>query len=265
MGILNVTPDSFSDGGRHFDADAAVARGVQMVSEGADIIDVGGESTRPGAEPVSADEERRRVIPVIRELARRISAVISVDTTKAAVAGDAIGAGARIINDISAMTMDSGMASVARESGAGIVLMHMQGTPGSMQKNPVYADVVEEVTAFLRERIGACVSGGVSPSALAVDPGIGFGKTLDHNLTLLAGIGALTSLRRPVVVGISRKSMLGRLTGCEVADRMPAGIAGMVFCVMKGANIVRVHDVKESVQAIRVVTALRDASRAACP
>lgn len=260
MGILNVTPDSFSDGGRYATADAAIARAIEMDSQGADIIDVGGESTRPNAVPVPVEEERKRVVAVVNEISRQCRALISIDTTKAAVARDAVSAGAHIINDISALGADAHMTGLARESGAGVILMHMKGTPRTMQENPVYGDVVSEVRAFLAERVDVCQRAGIRTSSVAVDPGIGFGKTLEHNLALLAQLERLTALDRPVVVGISRKSMLGRITGNTVDARLPASIAGLVFCIMKGANVLRVHDVRESLDAIRVVTALRNAS-----
>ena len=261
MGILNVTPDSFSDGGAFFDHDRAVARARAMISDGADIIDVGGESTRPGAVSVSADEERRRVIPVIQALASSPDVLLSVDTMKASVARDALAAGCHIINDVSALTHDPAMVDVVRETRAGVVLMHMRGEPRTMQDHPVYTDVVGEVAAYLADRLAALVAAGLDARSLAIDPGIGFGKTPDHNVALLAGLAALTALGRPVVVGLSRKSFLGRITGREVADRLAGSLAGMAFALLNGASIVRVHDVKESCDAVRVLAILAQSQR----
>ena len=256
MGILNVTPDSFSDGGRHFDHAQAIADGLRMIEQGADILDVGGESTRPGAAEVTADEESRRVVPVIAELCRRSRAAVSVDTTKAVVAGRAIEAGACIVNDVSALTLDAGMPDLVRESQAGAVLMHMRGSPRTMQQNPEYGDVVEEVTRYLEGRVEALRQAGIAREALAVDPGIGFGKTVAHNVQLLASLHTLSRMGLPVVVGLSRKSFLGKLTGREVGDRLAGSLAGLVFCVLHGASIVRVHDVKESCDAVKVASIL---------
>lgn len=267
MGILNVTPDSFSDGNRYFDQASAVERGIQMAGEGADIIDIGGESTRPGAQAVSLDEEKRRVIPVIGELCRRfgkgggVPPVVSIDTSKAEVARLAVEAGAAIINDVSALTADSRMAGVARESGAGVVLMHMQGNPRVMQDKPHYEDVAAEVAQYLAGRIRDLAGSGIDIERLAVDPGIGFGKTLEHNLELLRRLGELRDeCRRPVVVGLSRKSFLAKLTGRDVDQRLIPGIAALSFCAIKGVDVMRVHDVRDSVDAIKVVTALTGCS-----
>ncbi|MEI6809629.1 MAG: dihydropteroate synthase [bacterium] len=268
MGILNVTPDSFSDGNSYFDAGSALARGLQMMDEGADIIDVGGESTRPGAETVTVEEEKRRVIPVIEELCRRLGQcgetgpVVSIDTSKAEVARLAIEAGASIINDVSALTGDSRMADIARESGAGVILMHMQGSPRSMQDKPQYGDVTADVSKYLVSRVLDLAGHGVEAEQIAVDPGIGFGKTVRHNLELLRHLDLLRSAcGRPVVVGLSRKSFLGKLTGRDVGERLIPGIAGLSFCVTKGADVMRVHDVRDSVDAINVMTALMNGSR----
>ena len=257
MGILNVTPDSFSDGGQFVDAAAAVQRGMAMVAEGATILDVGGESSRPGAASVSLEEEERRVIPVVRELARQCGALISVDTTKAAVAEQALAAGAHIINDISALTADPGMPEVARRHRAGVVLMHMQGTPRTMQEQPVYADVVAEVSRYLADRVGALTEAGLARAQLAVDPGIGFGKTVEHNVELLRGIPALLRLGRPVLIGVSRKSFLGRLTGREVSDRLVPSLAALAYAVQQGVHIMRVHDVKESCEMVGLLAKFR--------
>jgi dihydropteroate synthase len=259
MGIVNVTPDSFSDGGAHAEVDAAVAHGIRLAEEGADIIDIGGESTRPGAEPVSVEAELQRTLPVVTALAAATPAVLSIDTTKAEVAGQAVAAGAGIINDVSALTQDPQMVEVAARTGAGVILMHMQGTPRTMQDAPQYAEVVAEVKAYLADRLAAVTGAGVAPEAVAVDPGIGFGKTVDHNLALIAGVPVLAELGRPVVVGLSRKRFLGALTGREVADRLPASLAGLVAGVLGGAHVMRVHDVAASVDAARIAVAVKEA------
>ncbi|MDI6775044.1 MAG: dihydropteroate synthase [Verrucomicrobiota bacterium] len=257
MGVLNATPDSFSDGGRFPDTASAVARGLALAEQGADILDIGGESTRPGADAVDEAEELRRVIPVIRAMRERSDIPISVDTTKAAVAAEAVRAGAEIINDVSALTDDSAMAGVAKESGAGVVLTHRKGAPRAMQADPRYDDVVREVRDYLCGRVEALVAFGLERERLAVDPGIGFGKTVDHNLELLAHLDALGACGRPVVVGLSRKSFLGKLTGRNVDERLASGLSALVFCALNGARVARVHDVKESRDAVRVATALR--------
>jgi dihydropteroate synthase len=246
MGVLNVTPDSFSDGGRWLDPDAAVAHGLRMVAEGADVIDVGGESTRPGAEPVPADEELRRVLPVVEALAAHVR--VSIDTRKPEVAEAAIEAGATLVNDVSAS-----LAPVAAAAGVGWVAMHMQGEPRTMQQAPAYDDVVAEVRAFLVERAS---SSGVDD--VWIDPGIGFGKTLEHNLTLLRHLGELVATGYPVVVGTSRKAFLGRLTGgAEVDDRVEASVATAAWSLSQGAAMVRVHDVAPTVTAARLLDASR--------
>jgi dihydropteroate synthase len=256
MGILNVTPDSFSDGGRFSEREEAIHRGLQMAEEGADILDVGGESTRPGAQPVSADAEIERVIPVIAALAEKSGCVVSVDTTKAEVARRATDAGAEIINDVSALTHDAGMLSVAAESGSGVVLMHMQGEPRTMQRNPSYEHVVTDVRGYLAERIAACRQAGIAERCLAVDPGIGFGKTVQHNLQLLAHLPAFRTLGRPLVIGLSRKSFLGKITGREVGGRLASTLGATAYVIHRGANVIRVHDVKESCDVARVVVML---------
>ncbi len=257
MGILNVTPDSFSDGGKFADRKSAVSHGRKMLEEGADIIDVGGESTRPGAAEITEDEELERTVPVIKELSET-GATISVDTMKAVVAREAIKAGARIINDVSALGHDPLIADVARSTGAGIVLMHMLGTPRNMQKDPRYANVVLEVSAYLKRRIEYLMSKGLALENMTVDPGIGFGKTVDHNLQLLANLEALAICDRPVVLGLSRKSFLGKLTGGGIEERLAGSLGAMVYCALNGAHIMRVHDVKESSDALRVATALQE-------
>jgi len=256
MGILNATPDSFSDGGKFLAVETAVARGLEMAAEGADIIDIGGESTRPGAKPVQALEEIARTVPVIEKLRKKTGALISIDTRKAEVARAALAAGADIINDISALS-DPGMAAVAAETGAGLVLMHMLGTPETMQNNPKYADVVSEVRNFLDERMALAVTRGVAPEQIALDPGIGFGKTDEHNLALLNHIPALAASGRPVLIGVSRKGFIGRLTGKEISDRLAGSLAVAAFSILHGAHILRVHDVKDSCDAAKLVDKLR--------
>jgi len=257
MGILNVTSDSFSDGGRFSDAGAAIAHGLRMIEDGADIIDVGGESTRPGAREVEEQDELQKVIPVIQALARRTDAVVSVDTMKGEVARQAIMAGARIINDVSAMSHDPDMPDVAAEFRAGVILMHMQGTPRTMQRNPEYVDVVSEVRDCLHERVQTLAGRGLELKTMAIDPGIGFGKTVEHNVTLLTELDVFGALGLPVVVGLSRKSFLGKLTGRTVDERLAGSLAGLVFCVLKGANVLRVHDVRESRDAVNVLSSLK--------
>ena len=263
MGVLNVTPDSFSDGGRFLDVDHAVAHAREMVHAGAGIIDVGGESTRPGAAPVIAEEELRRVLPVVKRLR---DLVVSVDTTKAMVAERVLAAGARIINDVSALRLDPQMVDVVREAGAGVVLMHMQGTPQTMQERPRYNDVVEEVCTFLEERIRFAEARGLKKMQIAVDPGIGFGKTVEDNLRLLARLDEFSSLGCPVLVGTSRKSFIGKViaplgAGTErKADDRLWGTAGTVaWAVAHGARILRVHDVAEMSDVVRMVEAVQQA------
>lgn len=255
MAILNVTPDSFSDGGRFADPARAVEHGLRMAAAGADIVDIGGQSTRPGAEEVPGEEELRRVQPVVEALCAQTDVAVSIDTMKAPVARRALEAGACIINDVSALTADPDMVAVARETGAGCVLMHMQGTPRTMQTAPRYGDVVAEVTQYLRQRAGDLERTGISRETLAVDPGFGFGKNLEHNLGLLAHLDGLTALGMPVVVGVSRKSMLEKLTGRSVEDRLAGSLAALVCSVLGGAHVVRVHDVAESLDAARVAAA----------
>lgn len=253
MGILNVTPDSFSDGGRYTSVGPAVERARQMLRDGADILDVGGESTRPGALPVSVEEELHRVIPVIEAVRGESDVLISVDTRKAAVAKEALHRGARIINDVTALTSDPDMAGVARQQGAGVVLMHMLGEPQTMQADPRYRDVVAEVGGYLQGRLGALEAAGLNPETLAIDPGIGFGKTVQHNVDLLVHLDRLCALGRPVVVGASRKSFLGKITGREVADRLPASLGAAAYAIARGARVIRVHDVKESCDVARLM------------
>jgi dihydropteroate synthase len=258
MGILNVTPDSFSDGGRYVDAGVAVRHALDMQRAGAGLLDVGGESTRPGAAPVSAQEEIRRVVPVIEALAAATNLPISVDTSKPEVMGAAVRAGASMVNDVRALR-EPGALEAAAATNAAICLMHMKGEPRTMQSEPSYTDVVAEVHGFLAERVHACLAAGIDPSRLVVDPGIGFGKTLEHNLALLAALPALRVAELPLLVGVSRKSMFGALLGRSVTDRLAGGVATATAAVLAGANIVRAHDVAETVDAIKVAGALRDA------
>jgi dihydropteroate synthase len=257
MGIVNVTPDSFSDGGKYFDPSRAVAHGEQMAHDGADIVDIGGESTRPGARPISADEEISRVLPVIRGLRAKISLPISIDTTKSEVARAALDEGADVVNDISALGFDPAMAPLVAREKAPIVLMHMQGTPRIMQQNPFYENVVEEVKEFLRRRVQFALAAGVEADKIIVDPGIGFGKNIEHNLALLRGLGALADLGRPILVGTSRKTFIGKLLDAAPEERLEGSLAAAVAAALAGANIVRVHDVKEAARAVRVADALR--------
>jgi dihydropteroate synthase len=256
MGILNVTPDSFSDGGLYLDTDLAVEQGVRLMEEGADIVDVGGESTRPGAEPVSAAEELQRVLGVIEGLARKgADAQISIDTSKAAVAEAALGAGASLVNDVSAFRSDPQMAGLVASSGAECCLMHMRGEPRTMQLDPVYADVVDEVRAFLEERLEFAVREGVSEQRVLLDPGIGFGKTVEHNLELLRRLGELCTLGRPIVVGTSRKRFLGRIGGGRRGNRLGGTVASNVLAFERGASVFRVHEVAPVREALAVAAA----------
>jgi dihydropteroate synthase len=253
MGIVNVTPDSFSDGGRWLDAEAAVAHGLRLEAEGADILDIGGESTRPGAEPIGADEELRRVIPVIAALAKRARALISVDTRHAAVMRRAADAGAAIINDVAALGHDPDAVGVAAEAGLPVVLMHAQGDPRTMQLDPRYEDVVLDVYDWLAARVAACVAAGIPRERIVVDPGIGFGKTVDHNLALIAGLGTLHGLGCPILLGASRKGFIGRLAGgVPAGERLPGSLAAALVAAAQGVQILRVHDVAATRQALTV-------------
>jgi dihydropteroate synthase len=258
MGIVNVTPDSFSDGGKYFDAAAAVEHAMRMESDGADILDIGGESSRPGSEPVSADEEMRRVLPVIETLRGKTRLPVSIDTTKAVVAESAIKSGAAIVNDISALRHDPRMASLCAEKKVGVVLMHMKGEPKTMQISPVYEDVVEEVSDFFKERMCAAMDAGIDREAIVLDPGIGFGKALEHNLALMRSLGKLAAWHeRPLLLGVSRKSFIGALTGAEIDERLPGTLAAVVACALRGASILRVHDVAVCRAALQIADALR--------
>jgi dihydropteroate synthase len=244
MGVLNVTPDSFSDGGLYLDPQLAVARACEMVAEGADLIDIGAESSRPGAEPVGEQEELRRLMPVLQAVCRAVTVPISVDTTKATVARRALEVGASIINDISALRFDPGMGRVVAESAAGLVLMHMQGSPKTMQRAPRYTDVVTEVREFFVDRLRVALQAGISEEQVMLDPGIGFGKTPEHNLTLLGQLDRLLTLRCPVLVGVSRKGFIGHLLERPVGERLMGAAAACAVAIVKGARIVRVHDVR---------------------
>jgi dihydropteroate synthase len=254
MGVVNVTPDSFSDGGLFLDAEAAVAHGRELVEQGAEILDVGGESTRPGAEEVSAEEELARVEPVVAGLGG--TAAVSIDTSKLAVAEAALNAGASIVNDITALRHDPEIGALCAERDAGLILMHMQGDPHTMQEAPAYDDVVDDVRTFLSERLEAALDAGVARERIWLDPGIGFGKNLDHNLELLRRLGELRELGQPLVVGTSRKGFIGKVDGSAVGDRLGGTIASSVFAAADGADVLRVHDVAEMAQALRMTSAI---------
>lgn len=255
MGIVNVTPDSFSDGGRYDSADKAVAHGLRLVEEGADILDIGGESTRPGATPVGLQQELERVLPVVEQLASRAGVPISIDTYKPEVMQAAIQAGADIVNDVYALRQPGAVEAVA-ESRAGVCLMHMQGTPQTMQQDPQYTDVETDVRDFLELRMQVAMAAGIARERIVLDPGFGFGKRTVHNVTLLRKLDSLSRLGRPLLVGLSRKSVLGSLTGGDVDARLHASIAASVISAMKGAKILRVHDVKATADALKVVAAV---------
>lgn len=261
MGVLNVTPDSFSDGGQYLNLDAAVARAREMVGEGAAIIDIGGESTRPGAQPVSERDEIARVVPVIERLLRELDCVLSIDTLKPAVMEAACAAGAGMINDVNALRAP-GALEIAQRYDAAVCLMHMQGEPRSMQDAPHYADVVAEVQSFLADRVSACIAAGISPQRIVIDPGVGFGKTLQHNLELLANLEQFHSLNCPLLIGVSRKSMFKALLDASVDQRLSGALSTAAIAVWQGAVIVRAHDVRATAEAIKVAAALRDKRRA---
>jgi dihydropteroate synthase len=258
MGVLNVTPDSFSDGGRFLDADAAARHGLAMAAEGADLIDVGGESTRPGAEEIPVEEERDRVVPVVKRLAAELTIPISIDTRKPEVAAAALDAGACIVNDVTG-GRDERMFAVAAGAAAGMVLMHMRGDPSTMRELTDYDDVVADVRAYLHARMDAAVAAGVDPGRLCIDPGIGFAKTPEQSLLLLREIESFFSFRRPVLVGPSRKSFIGHVLDVDVDERLEGTAAAVAWCASKGVDVVRVHDVREMVRVVRVVDAIRTA------
>jgi dihydropteroate synthase len=254
MGVVNVTPDSFSDGGLFLDPGAAIDHGRALAADGAGVLDVGGESTRPGAEAVGADEELRRVAPVVEALAGE--AAVSIDTSKRSVAEAALAAGARIVNDVTALRGDPELAGMCADRGCDVVLMHMLGTPRTMQDNPTYEDVVDDVKGFLAERIEFAVSEGIAEERITIDPGIGFGKTAEHNLELLRRLGELRDLGRPICVGTSRKSFIGKITGRPVDERLGGTIASCVLAYANGADMIRVHDVREVREALTVAEAI---------
>ncbi len=256
MGIVNVTPDSFFDGGRWHETDVAVAHAVRLVEEGADLLDIGGESSRPGAPPVEESEELRRVIPVITAVAKAVRVPLSVDTAKAAVARAALDAGASIVNDITGLRGDDRMVDVVAQAGAGLVLMHMQGTPQTMQRAPFYGDVVEEVASFFSDRLQVALERGVARSRIILDPGIGFGKLLSNNLDLLDRLDAFIKFGRPLLVGPSRKSFLGEITGRPVKDRLWGTASAVALAVERGAAIIRVHDIREMRDVVMVASAI---------
>ena len=262
MGILNVTPDSFSDGGRYVDADAACAHAMAMIEQGADLLDIGAESSKPGAVAIDEEEERRRLLPIVRELCRRTTIPLSIDTTKAAIAEEALDAGAALINDISALRFDPRMASVVARSGAGVILMHMQGTPATMQRTASYTYVVEDVRAFLAARLEVAQQAGIPRDRILLDPGIGFGKNCEHNVTLLNHLGAFQTLGRPIVVGVSRKAFLGKILGRTIDERLMGTAGAVAIAIMKGARVVRVHDVAPIRDVVKIVEAIMSSSPA---
>lgn len=256
MGIVNVTPDSFSDGGRYNSVELAVQRAREMVADGAAFVDVGGESTRPGAAPVSEQEELDRVCPVVEAIAREVDTVISVDTSTPSVIRETARLGAGLVNDVRALERE-GAVDAALEAGLPVCLMHMKGAPGTMQQNPDYRHVVRDVATYLMDRVRVCEAAGIPAEKILLDPGFGFGKTLEHNLQLLATLEQLRVLGYPLLVGMSRKTMLGQITGREVSERLPASLAVATISALKGASVIRVHDVRETVDAVRVVEAMQ--------
>ena len=265
VGVVNVTPDSFFDGGLYFEPARAIERALALAAEGADIIDIGGESSRPGSNPIPAKEEKKRILPVVEVLKQKKDLLISVDTTKAEVAEAALAAGADIINDISAGRFDPRMLPVVARSGAGLILMHMKGTPRTMQVAPHYDDVLGEVRTFLKERLEAAEACGVQRESVLLDPGIGFGKKLEHNLALLNNLGALADLERPLLVGISRKSFIGKILKLEAPDRLEGTIAAAVVSILHGASLLRVHDLQAVKRAVTVAEAILSQGAAGAP
>ncbi|MBM3241539.1 dihydropteroate synthase [Candidatus Poribacteria bacterium] len=256
MGVLNVTPDSFSDGGLYADADIAVKRAQEMVAQGADIIDVGGESSRPGSDPVSIDEELQRVLPVIKRIAQELDVLISIDTYKSTVAAHALKAGAHIVNDISGLNFDPNMAKLAADTGAPVVLMHIQGTPKNMQIAPQYRELISEIILYLRNSIEHAETAGVSPEKIIIDPGIGFGKTMEHNLEIIRRLKEFRCLGKPILIGTSRKSFIGKILDLPAEERIEGTIATVVSSIINGADIVRIHDVKQVQRAVKMVDAI---------
>ncbi|MCP4633976.1 MAG: dihydropteroate synthase [candidate division Zixibacteria bacterium] len=258
MGIINVTPDSFSDGGRYFDKSKAVEHGLKLAVEGADIIDIGGESTRPGAKPVTPQEQIERTREVIAELRKRLDIPISIDTTSSEVASAALSVGASIINDISALRFDDRMVNLAKEYDSDLILMHMIGIPENMQENPDYDDIISEISEFFKERIQFAEEHGIDPAKIIIDPGIGFGKTIEGNLELLRQIVKFRELGKPVLIGASRKSFIGKIIGREANDRLAGSIAVACFAAYNNVDILRVHDVKETLDAVKVILKLNE-------
>ena len=258
MGIVNTTPDSFADGGRFLNTNSAVDHALRLADEGAEIIDIGGESTRPGSDPVSAEEELCRVVPVIERLTKRSDILLSIDTQKPTVARAALNAGASIVNDVAANRDSPEMWRIVAETRAGYVCMHMQGTPQTMQAKPLYDDVLQEVSSFFTERLARLAEYEISSRQVALDPGIGFGKELEHNIKLLSGLNQFIVTERPIMVGVSRKSFIGKLLGTPIEERLPASLACAIWSVIEGVHIVRVHEVAETVQAVRMAEALSD-------
>jgi dihydropteroate synthase len=256
MGVLNVTPDSFSDGGRFFKLEEAIKQGLKLAEEGADIIDVGGESTRPGSEPVTIEEELRRVIPVIEELTKRIKMPISIDTYKSRVAKEALDSGASMVNDISGSRSDPEMKKVIAEYDVPVVLMHIKGTPKNMQESPKYENLLEDVKSYLNQSISIAEEAGIGEDKIIIDPGIGFGKTLEDNLKILKNLNEFTELDRPLMIGVSRKSFIGKILDLPTDERLEGSLASMAVAIMNGANILRVHDVKESKRVAKLVDAI---------
>ena len=265
MGIINVTPDSFYDGGRYLDAEKAVEHGLRLAGEGADILDVGGESTRPGSDPTPAEEERRRVVPVVAGLRRQTDCLISVDTSKLEVAEAALDAGADIINDINAFSLDPRLLVLTAQKDAGLIIMHMKGTPKTMQVHPHYENVVGEVRSFLADKIEIARAYGLNERNIIVDPGIGFGKRLEDNLALINELGALSGLGRPILLGVSRKSFIGKIIDAPVQERLEGTIAASIVGIVRGAHILRVHDVKALQRAVRIAEAILGAAAAPAP
>jgi len=260
MGVLNVTPDSFSDGGLFLEREKAIEHGIAMAEEGADFIDIGGESTRPFSRSVSSEEEMERVVPVIEALVRETRVPISIDTCKAVVAREALKAGASLINDISALRLDPDLGSVAAESGVPVILMHMKGTPENMQKNPVYDDLIGEIKGFLEDAAKKAIEAGIREDLILIDPGIGFGKTFDHNLQIIKQLPSFLSLGRPLLIGTSNKSFIGQVLGRKVDERVTGTMATVAVAALHGAHVVRVHNVKEAVETVRMVDAIKRGS-----
>jgi dihydropteroate synthase len=260
MGVLNVTPDSFSDGGLYFQRDKAIERGLSMARNGADIIDVGGESTRPYSEKISLQEELDRVIPVVQALSKELQIPLSIDTCKAQVARQALKAGACIINDISALRFDPDIISVAAEAGVPVILMHMKGTPGDMQRNPTYQNLIPEILDFLKEAIDRAVAGGIKKDMIIVDPGIGFGKSFDHNLQIIRELTQFSVLERPILLGTSNKAFIGHILNKEANERDTGTMATIAAGVLNGAHIVRVHNVKKTIETVKIIDAIKRGS-----